>query len=214
MPSVSWTNTSAHTALSICLLVLEVAVDRRRRDAHPIGDGADRHRRLVVGLVEQLADRGEDLLAELLALAAAGPGTRAESRAAGPLQHTSVLGVDAVSSASSSSRSTCSENPKRSWKRRSGPGAHQLASPARRMNAGTSVERIRKASTSTASVSPMPNIFMNDTWPVAKARNTTAISTAAAVTIRPVRSNPTATDVTVSEPRSCSSLIRDRRNTS
>ena len=37
------------------VLVGEVAVDRRRRHAHPIGDGADRHGRLVVGLVEQVA---------------------------------------------------------------------------------------------------------------------------------------------------------------
>ena len=52
------------------------------------------------------------------------------------------------------------------------------------------------------------------TRPVAKARNTTAISRAAAVTIRPVRSSPTATDRVLVAPRSCSSLIRDRRNTS
>ena len=196
------------------LLVLEVTVDRRWRDAHPLGDGADRHGCLVVGLVEQLADRGEDLLTELVSLAAARPDPRClASRSAGPFQR-AVVRRRRRRAASSSSRSTCSENPKRLCKRRSGAGAHQLASPARRMNAGTSVERIRKASTSTASIRPMPNIFMNDTWPVAKARNTTAISTAAAVTIRPVRSSPIATDVTVSEPLSCSSLIRDRRNTS
>ena len=101
---------------------------------------------LVVGLVEQLADRGEDLQAS--------PSPRRARTRAGLTVARSfeleVLLAGAVSSASSSSRSTCSENPKRSWKRRSGPGAHQLASPARRMNAGTSVERIRKASTSTA----------------------------------------------------------------
>ena len=37
------------------------------------------------------------------------------------------------------SSSTISRTPNRSWNRRSGAGAHQFASPARRMNAGTSV---------------------------------------------------------------------------
>ena len=57
----------------------------------------------------------------------------------------------------------------------SAPGAHQLASPARRMNAGTSVPRMTKASSSTARVRPMPNSLMKLTSLVAKARNTTEI---------------------------------------
>ena len=40
-------------------------------------------------------------------------------------------------------------------------GAHQLASPASLMNAGTSVPRMTKASISTAMPRPMPNILMN-----------------------------------------------------
>ncbi len=82
------------------------------------------------------------------------------------------------------------------------------------MNAGTNVPRIRKASMTTASVRPRPNSLMKLTRPKAKATKTTAISTAAAVTMRPVRSRPTATDVTLSAPLSCSSLMRDSRKTS
>ena len=82
------------------------------------------------------------------------------------------------------------------------------------MKAGTSVPRMRKASIRTARVRPTPNILMKLTPPVAKARKMTAISTAAAVTMRPVRSRPVATEVTLSAPASCSSLIRESRNTS
>ena len=67
---------------------------------------------------------------------------------------------------------------------------------------------------STASASPTPKILMNVTPDVAKAMNTTLISTAAAVTMRPVCSSPVATAWVLSPVRSCSSLMRDRRNTS
>ena len=82
------------------------------------------------------------------------------------------------------------------------------------MNAGTSVARITNASMSTASASPSPNSLMNVMLDVANARNTTLMSSAAAVTIRPVRSRPSATDAVLSPVRSCSSLMRERRNTS
>jgi hypothetical protein len=82
------------------------------------------------------------------------------------------------------------------------------------MKAGTSVPRMRKASISTARVRPRPNSLMKLTRPVANERKTTAMSTAAAVTIRPVRSSPTATAVSLSAPLSCSSLMRESRNTS
>ena len=134
------------------------------------------------------------------------------ARACSPLQL--ALGWGGASAPSSSSRSTCSLMPQRSWNRRRGPGAHQFQSPASRMNAGTSVPRMRKASISTARVRPMPNSLMKLTRLVAKARNTTAISTAAAVTIRPVRSRPRATERSLSAPWSCSSLMRDSRKTS
>jgi hypothetical protein len=71
-----------------------------------------------------------------------------------------------------------------------------------------------KASRSTARVRPIPKSLMKLTSEVAKARNTTEMSTAAAVTIPPVRSKPRATERTLSDPRSCSSLILDSRNTS
>lgn len=48
------------------------------------------------------------------------------------------------------------------------------------MNAGTSSPRITVASIRTASARPVPNIWMNETLPVASAANTIAISTAAA----------------------------------
>ena len=82
------------------------------------------------------------------------------------------------------------------------------------MNAGTSVARITNASISTASARPTPNSLMNDTPDVEKAMNTTLMRTAAAVTMRPVRSRPMATDDVLSCVRSCSSLMRDSRNTS
>jgi len=61
---------------------------------------------------------------------------------------------------------------------------------------------------------PMPNILVEDTWPVANAANTTAISTAADVTIRPVRSRPRATAWVLSPVRSYSSFTRLSMNTS
>ena len=53
--------------------------------------------------------------------------------------------------------------PKRSYTRRNGAGAHQLASPARRMNAGTSVARMIVASMTTASAFRRPSANGNVT---------------------------------------------------
>ena len=104
--------------------------------------------------------------------------------------------------------------PQRAYTRRKGPGAHQLASPARRMKAGTSVALMRVASMSTAIAKPTPKSLMNVIFEVAKAMNTTAMRAARAVTMLPVRSRPMATECTLSPVRSCSSFIRDRRKTS
>ena len=65
-----------------------------------------------------------------------------------------------------------------------------------------------------ASPVPIPNIWMKLTLDVAKAKNVTAIRTAAVVTIRPVRARPPATASALSTPASCSSLIRDSTKTS
>ena len=92
--------------------------------------------------------------------------------------------------------------------------AHQFALPASRMKAGTRVPRMSVASISTASASPTPSSLMNVICDVAKAMNTTDSRPAAAVTMRPVRSSPTATEAVLSPVRSYSSLIRDSRNTS
>ncbi len=71
-----------------------------------------------------------------------------------------------------------------------------------------------KASISTAMPRPMPNILMKLTPDVPKAKNVTDRSSAAVVTMRPVRSRPRATAWSLSPVRSCSSLIRESRNTS
>ena len=81
----------------------------------------------------------------------------------------------------------------RSWILASGAGAHQLYRPNARMNAGSNSMRTSVASTTTASVSPRPNILMNDTCAAIKAANEIAISSAAAVTTRPERARPCAT---------------------
>ena len=70
------------------------------------------------------------------------------------------------------------------------------------------------ASISTASARPTPNNLRKLTSAVPKARKVTASRTDAALTIRPVRSSPRATDAALSPVASYSSLMRDRRNTS
>ena len=60
----------------------------------------------------------------------------------------------------------------------------------------------------------MPNSLMKVICELTMATNVTLSSTAAAVTMRPVRSRPRATDRSLSPVRSCSSLMRERRKTS
>ena len=87
------------------------------------------------------------------------------------------------------------------------------------MNAGTSTIRTSVASTSTASVSPSPNIRMNDTCAAISAANEIDITSAAAVITRPVRASPSATLSSLSARRrarsaSQNSRMRETRNTS
>ena len=86
------------------------------------------------------------------------------------------------------------------------------------MNDGTSSIRIRVASISTASVSPTPNIRMNDTSDAAIPANTMLISSAAAVMTRPVLAIPSATALSFAardlSDASHDSRIRPSRNTS
>src|SRR6266545_2801344 len=177
-----------------------------------LGDGTDGHRRPVAGLEQQAGGGVQDLGTQALALpppravAAGGGGTL---RVRG---HQALTGSGPAWGAGSAGPP--SDRPIRPWRRRSGWGAHQLARPARRMNAGTSSARMRVASTTIASALPIPKSWMKLTSEVAKARNTTASRAAAAVTMPPVRSSPRATAATVSPVRSCSSLIRLNRNTS
>jgi hypothetical protein len=69
------------------------------------------------------------------------------------------------------------------------------------------------ASISTASAVPIPFSLMKMIFEVAKANIATAKSSAAAVTIRPVRSSPIATESESEAPLSRASLIRESRKT-
>ena len=69
------------------------------------------------------------------------------------------------------------------------------------------------ASISTASAVPTPFSLMKMISEVANAPIAMLNSSAAAVTIRPVRSRPMATDSESEAPASRASLIRDSRNT-
>ena len=103
---------------------------------------------------------------------------------------------------------SASEMPKRTWKRRSGAGAHQFHSPSRRISEGTSRARTIVASSITPTAIPTAICFMKKTELTPKARKTTAMQTAAAVITRPVRPIPIATASSLLSPRSCCSLIR------
>ena len=85
----------------------------------------------------------------------------------------------------------------RSCSRRSGCGAHQFQLPSSSISEGTSRARIRLASISTASAVPTPFSLMKTICEVAKAPIAIANSSAAAVTIRPVRSSPIATALAI-----------------
>jgi hypothetical protein len=101
-----------------------------------------------------------------------------------------------------------SVRPMRACSRRSGAGAYQAARPSMRWQAGTRTARTSVASMITANPAPMPNSCRKLTVAVAKAKKLTAISAAAAVTMRPLRVSPSVTAVRLSRPRSCSSLMR------
>jgi hypothetical protein len=81
------------------------------------------------------------------------------------------------------------------------------------MSEGTSRPRITKASISTASAMPSPSSLMKTSFEVTKAPIATENRSAAAVTIRPVRSSPIATAWSLGTPPSCASLIRESRRT-
>ena len=108
---------------------------------------------------------------------------------------------------------SASPMPKRSCRRRSGAGAHQFHLPSSAISEGTSSARMMLASISTASAVPTPFSLMKMICEVAKANIATAKSSAAAVTIRPVRSSPIATHSVSEAPLSRASLIRESRKT-
>ena len=106
-------------------------------------------------------------------------------------------------------------NPIRVCRRRSGFGAHQFQLPMSAISAGTSSALTMLASTATASAAPRPSCFgeeqrqMLSSAPIA-----TQNSSAAAVTMRPVRSIPSAIASRLGRPSSCASLMRASTNTS
>ena len=81
------------------------------------------------------------------------------------------------------------------------------------MSEGTSRARTIVASMITASAMPIPTSLMNAISEVEKAPTAIEKSSAAAVTIRPVRSSPAATASVLLMPESRASLMRVRRNT-
>ena len=86
------------------------------------------------------------------------------------------------------------------------------------MNAGTSTSRTRVASTRIASVRPVPNNRITDTWAAISAANEIAMIRPAAVITRPVCANPRATLSSLSAgvcgEASQNSRMREMRNTS
>ena len=90
----------------------------------------------------------------------------------------------------------------RARSRRRGPGAHQFHLPSSSMSDGTSRPRITEASISTASAVPRPSSLMKTIFEVTNAPIATENRSAAAVTIRPVRSRPIATAWSLGMPLS------------
>src|SRR4029077_17295506 len=123
-------------------------------------------------------------------------------------------GIDPGHAASPAAASgPVSLSPERWCRRRRGFGAHQFHSPSSSISEGTSSARIRLASIRTARAVPTPFSLMKMICEVAKAPIAIANSSAAAVTIRPVRSRPTATASELGVPESWASLIRESRKT-
>ena len=79
---------------------------------------------------------------------------------------------------------------------------------------GTSSERTIVASTRIATARPSPNCCRPTIRPATKPENAAHMMIAAAVMIRPVRSSPWATAVSLSAPSSHASRMRVTRKTS
>jgi hypothetical protein len=82
------------------------------------------------------------------------------------------------------------------------------------MVAGTSSRRTIVASMSTATARAKPTSLMTRSLPATKPANTTMMIAAADVMMRPERWSPSRTASSLGSPASCSSLIRESRNTS
>ena len=82
---------------------------------------------------------------------------------------------------------------RRRWRRRSGAGAHQFQLPRIAISDGTRSALTIVASSATATAVPTPSSCTNTSRDVANEPIATQKSSAAAVTMRPVRSRPHAT---------------------
>ncbi len=98
--------------------------------------------------------------------------------------------------------------------RASGGGSHQFQRPRIAIMLGTSSERTIVASRKIATARPMPNSCSPTIRPATKPEKAAHMIIAAAVMIRPVRSRPCATAVSLSAPSSQLSRIRVTMNTS
>ena len=119
----------------------------------------------------------------------------------------------AVRAAARLALAAASPRRSRACRRASGRGAHQLRSPSSFISAGTSSARTIVASIRTATAAPTPSCLMKTICDVANAPSATTSSSAAAVTMRPVRWRPSATASSFVAPASRASLMRVSRKT-
>src|SRR6266540_147555 len=103
-------------------------------------------------------------------------------------------GVSAAADAPELALDTDSDRPSRRWRRASGPGAHQLRSPRRRIVAGTTRARTSVASIATARAIPRPMALMSTMSASPNAAKTPTMIAAAPVMSRPLFSRPIATE--------------------
>ena len=93
-------------------------------------------------------------------------------------------------------------------------GSHQFQRPKSAIKDGTSSARTIVASRKIATARPKPNSCSPSTRPAMNPENAATITIAAAVTMRPVRSSPSATARVLSFVSSQASRMRVTRKTS
>ena len=159
------------------VLVVEVPVDRRWRDAHGVGHGSDRDRVLGARLEQEsrrLPTGSRPSVGRPRRAATVLGGGAVPSSVMAPVDHHRGFPTTPARARRGSHRGRSprhaarparrgrrdSLTPMRACSRRKRRGCPPVPRPASRMKAGTSVPRMRKASISTASVRPTPNSLM------------------------------------------------------